>query len=140
MNSSKREILFGGWLTGFLQKETTQSTLVLVTFPIFFLAQPIVCVRANLIKTNFHLQRVAHQAISQAQSKGTKKRRKKSGSKGVKTITRTSCKLTANTITNTQDQDGDQDEDEDGGEPCTPLNRKNESKGWRLQGLGGTDL
>jgi len=131
--------LVDGWL-GFCRKKQLSQLWFWLHFLFFFLAQTIVCVRANLIKTNFHLQRVAHQAISQAQSKGTKKRRKKSGSKGVKTITRTSCKLTANTITNTQDQDGDQDEDEDGGEPCTPLNRKNESKGWRLQGLGGTEL
>lgn len=110
------------------------------SFPFFFFFWPAytqcvcLCVAANLIKTNFHLQRVAHQAISQAQSKSKnkkprKKSRKKIGSKGVKTITRTSCKLTANTITNTQDLDGW--DGMDGVAQCSPLNRKSESKGWR---------
>lgn len=81
-----------------------------------FLTAYMVCVCANLIKTNFHLQRVAHQAISQAQleRKNTQKRKVvlEGGQGGgrkenwVKTITRTSCKLTANTITNTQKRGG----------------------------------
>lgn len=138
MNSSKREILFGGWLTGFAKKQLSQLWLQFLSFLSFFFLASLnsvcVCVAANLIKTNFHLQRVAHQAISQAQSKSKnkkprKKSRKKIGSKGVKTITRTSCKLTANTITNTQDLDGW--DGMDGVAQCSPLNRKSKSKGWR---------
>jgi len=86
MNSSKREILFGGWLTGFAKKQLSQLWLQFLSFLSFFFwpayTQCVcLCVAANLIKTNFHLQRVAHQAISQAQSKSKnkKKPRKKVG-------------------------------------------------------------
>jgi len=38
MNSSKREILFGGWLTGFAKKQLSQLWLQFLSFLLFFLA------------------------------------------------------------------------------------------------------
>lgn len=96
MNSSKREILFGGWPTGFWvfssffffwQRNNSVNFGYNSSFSIFF-CQPIWCVWcvcANLIKTNFHLQRVAHQAISQAQMERKKYTKKRKGSTGGET-------------------------------------------------------
>lgn len=72
--------LVDGWLG--LQRNNSVN-FAYISFLPAYVSPGVLCVCGNLIKTNFHLQRVAHQAISQAQaqSKSKKKENRKGMSK-----------------------------------------------------------